>query len=123
MSTDKKNRLIVLNRHFIITKKLKKLFSKNHIDFQEVDINQLILNIRDYKTDILLIPEMVFEIIDSVTDNIKILDYISVILVSDDINSIWEPGKSYGSLYVADHININKSNGEIISILKKHLIQ
>ena len=97
------------------------LLEQEGLDFEIVDVNQLVCNGHDSRSNILVIPDFFYHILDNCMDKKINSNKLDTILMSNNPNTMGEKKNSSKSLNVLDYIDINSNYDVIKNIIMKHL--
>ena len=113
------NRVIFVHNGFCCSNKLDCILMDEKIVHESIDWNKIVFNIENYRDDLLLIPELLFEIV-SINVNYSSHSYIQDVIVLIE-------KKSHRKLFshtlnIIDFINLNSPEEEIREVLNKHMM-
>ena len=117
----KRKKLILMRSAVDFDSKMIPLLEQEGLDFEIVDVNQLVCNGHENRSNILVIPDFFYHILDDCMDDKINSNKLNTILMSNNPYIIGEKKNSPKSLNVIDYININSDYDVIKNIIMKHL--
>ena len=121
MDRKKVKKIILMRSSIDIDNKIIPLLEQEGLDFETVDANQLVCNGYWKHSNILVIPEFFYNILDNCMVNKVNSNKLDTILVSNSPYTMIEMNNNSKSLNILDYININSKYDKIKSIIIKHL--
>jgi len=113
-------KLVILNNYFESTDIIKKLFVKNKINVEIININQYALNLEKYQNEILVLPDTFCEVINNHINTFanSQLQHV-IVLLSKKISLL--NNQQFSSLHVLDYIDTTSNQESIIETINKHI--
>lgn len=124
MDRDKEGNKLILLDHNMMTNRLKDIIDNEKININSIEVkyvHDFIKKMNKYVHNVLIIPIVIFDVIDEFINNIEEEFRYNVIIISEGDSTEWMKGNSFGHLTVIDHININDENSKIIETLNHHI--
>ena len=117
----KSKKLILIRSNVDFDNRLIPLLEQERLDFEIVDVNQLVCDGHDSRSNILVIPEFFYHILDNCMDKKISSNKLDTILMSNNPNTMGEKKNNSKSLNVLDYMDINSSYDKIKNIIMKHI--
>ena len=123
MIIDKKKskKFILMRSNADFDNRIIPLLEQERLDFEIIDVNQLACNGHENRSNILVIPDFFYHILNNCMDNKINSSKLDTILMSNNPYSRGEKKNSPKSLNVIDYIDINSDYDVIKNIIMKHL--
>ena len=118
MTKKEYNRLIFIHNGVFFSNKLNRILTKEEIQYESIYCNEIISNIKNYQNDLILIPELLFEIISINVDHSSQSHILDVVVL---IKKTGQRKLNSDKLNIVDIINLNSSDDKILEIINKHM--